>query len=101
MRRARFHPGDLVILLRTQHGSEPGPAAKGIAPSRGGDLYSYVVETYAIVVEVTDDDELVLESKSGDRFRVRHDDLNVRRAGFWDRWRHHDRFPHTFDPKSA
>lgn len=93
MRRAPFQLGDLVVYRRTEHGPSPAPTAIRVAPSRGGDMYSYVVESFSVITAVNEDHTVCVETEDERRFTVREDDLNLRRAGIWERIRYSHRFP--------
>jgi len=79
----------------------PDPSGRRLVPSQGGDTYSYVVDTFAVVLALADNGRLWLEAKDGRQFSVRADDLNLRRAGFWDRWWHQNRFPDATSTRTA
>lgn len=88
-----FKQGDLVIFLKTKHSLRPGPRAKNIDPARHGDLYSYQVEKFWMVIEQVSD-RVVLMTRTGKTHQLPADDPNLRRPRWWERLWYHDRFPH-------
>ena len=84
--------GDWVVYRKTKFGVKPGPRAKDVAPAAGGDLYSYVVEKYWVVVEMLPDGRLRLRTRTGKEREVASADANLRLARWWERWFRRDRF---------
>jgi hypothetical protein len=89
---SRFKVNDWVICTREKYGLSPGKRAKNITPAPHGDLYSYEVDKYWIVREITDKD-LVLETRTGKQHIVPIRDRRVRPASWWERWLYQGRFP--------
>jgi len=52
LRHSEYKPGDLVIYTVTKQSPHPGPRARGIQPSEGGEDYAYVVDKFWMVLEV-------------------------------------------------
>lgn len=75
---------------RSRH---PGPRARAIHPAQLGDDYSYVVDKFWIVLNTLDDDQVVLQTRRGKTHTVQLSDPLLRKAGWWDRFRHRHRFP--------
>ena len=48
--------GTPVIFRKTKCSTHPGPRARGVHPSRQGDMYNYVVDKLWIVAETLDDE---------------------------------------------
>ncbi len=92
-----FRPGDLVIYTMPKRSRHPGPRARSIHPAQRGDDYSYIVDKYWVVVEVIGT-LVYLRTRRGKTHSVPFDDPLLRRANWWERWRHRDRFP---DPNSS
>ncbi|MCA9173888.1 MAG: hypothetical protein KDB14_05315 [Planctomycetales bacterium] len=86
-----FQVGDWVVYRKTKFSASPGPRAVNVVPSAAGEEYSYQVDKYWVVVEVTDG-KLVLGTRRGKRHRVRLGDPCLRRASFWERRHHRRRF---------
>ena len=93
MRHSEYKPGDLVIYTVTKQSPHPGPRARGIQPSEGGEDYAYVVDKFWMVLEVLGDDQLLLATRRGKRRTVLITDPMLRKAGWWQRLRYRNRFP--------
>lgn len=89
---SRFKVNDWVICTREKYGLSPGKRAKNISPAPHGDLYSYEVDKYWIVREVNDQN-LVLETRTGKQHVVSLNDRRIRVASWWERWLYRNRFP--------
>jgi hypothetical protein len=92
MRRRQFKKGDWVVYRRSKHTSHPGPRARDVAASPHGDLYSYVVDKFWIVADVLADGNILLKTRRGKSHLVSAQDLNLRHATWWVRFRHRERF---------
>lgn len=92
---SQFQVGDPVIFLMTKQSSHPTLRATNISPSAHGDGYSYVVEKFWVVREIRDDGWLVMQTRRGKTRLVRAEDPRLKRASWWHRWVHRDRFPQT------
>ena len=88
-----FKVGDPVIFVMSKNSSAPGPRAKDVHPSAAGETYSYLIESFLTVSEVGFDGSLQLVSQCGEVYDVFPDDLRLRPARWWERWRYRDRFP--------
>ncbi|GIW78837.1 MAG: hypothetical protein KatS3mg105_0644 [Gemmatales bacterium] len=89
-----FDVGDLVVYRKHKFTSHPGPRAKHIAPAPHGDSYSYLVDKFWIVTELSENQkEMVLMTRTGKKHRVSVDDPNVRHANWWERLFLRHRFP--------
>ena len=93
LRHSEYKPGDLVIYTVTKQSPHPGPRARGIQPSEGGEDYAYVVDKFWMVLEVLGDDQLLLATRRGKRRTVLITDPMLRKAGWWQRLRYRNRFP--------
>jgi hypothetical protein len=89
---SRFKVNDWVICTREKYGLSPGKRAKNITPAPHGDLYSYEVDKYWIVREISET-ELILETRTGKQHVVPLTDRRVRLATWWERWLYKGRFP--------
>jgi len=87
-----FQPNDWVVYTREKHSLSPGPRAKNIAPSPHGELYSYEVDKYWIVLEVNGD-EVVLKTRQGKSHVVSSNDHRLRKAKWWERLFLSNKFP--------
>jgi hypothetical protein len=88
-----FQAGDPVIFRMRKHSTHPGPRAKNVMPQPRGEAYSYQVDKFWIVARVQEDGKLVLKTRRGKTHVVEPDDINLRRAHWWERWLYRDRFP--------
>lgn len=93
-----FQPGDLVIYLMTKQSSHPTLRAKTVTPSQNGEDYRYLVEKYWIVRKITEDGQLVVQTRRGKTRTISPEDPNLKRANWWHRWLNAGRFP-TIDEK--
>ena len=91
MNDSNFHRGDVVVYRKQKSSTSPGPRAKDIHASSGGEGYRYVVDKYWIV-EAVEDEAMLLRTRRGKVNRVPFDDPRVRPARLWERWVHRDRF---------
>jgi len=87
-----FKVGDWVIYRVTKHSRQPGPRAKGVAPTPRGDDYTYVVDKFWVVDEVRED-TLLLRTRRGKTHEIAQNDPLLRRARFWERWLFGGKFP--------
>ena len=87
-----FQAGDWVVYRRTKHSEVPGPRAHDVSPFPGGDMYSYVVDKFWVVLEVESDGGLLLRTPGGKEHRTKGDDPNLRRPTWWERLRYGNRF---------
>ena len=88
----RFKVNDLVVCTREKHSLSPGRRAKNISPSPHGEMYSYEVDKYWIVREITDD-TVVLETRTGKKHALPKTDRRLRLPTWWERFFYADRFP--------
>lgn len=92
MNTGTYQPGDWVVYRKTKHSVHPGPRASNVSPARHGDGYSYTVDKFWTVREITADGSLLLETRRGKRHVVRPDDPCLRRAGLLHRLLYRSRF---------
>jgi len=92
MIQTEYAPGDWVIYRKSKVSPHPGERAHAVHPSPKGEHYSYVVDKYWVVEDVTEDGKLRLRTRRGKEHVVRSDDPNLRHAGFLDRWLNRDRY---------
>ncbi len=88
-----LQPGDLVVYLMTKQSPHPTLRAKAVSPSESGEDYRYLVEKFWIVREITEDGQLVVQTRRGKSRIVSPDDPNLKRANWWHRWMNRERFP--------
>ncbi|MCA8984660.1 MAG: hypothetical protein R3C12_17580 [Planctomycetaceae bacterium] len=94
---SQFQVGDPVVYLMTKQSSHPTLRATYVAPSQHGDSYCYVVEKFWVVKEIRGDGQLVVQTRRGKTRVLSPDDPCLKRANWWHRWVHRDRFP-QLDP---
>lgn len=93
----RYRAGDPVIYQMAKYSSHPTPRAKEVYPTGMGEGYHYVVEKYWMVVEVLEDGQLKLVTRGGKTHVVDPGSPLLRRASWWQRTFHRDRFPQLVD----
>jgi len=93
LRQTEYKPGDLVIYTVTKQSPHPGPRARGIQASQGGEDYAYVVDKFWMVLEVLSGDQVLLATRRGKRRTVLVSDPMLKKAGWWQRLRYRSRFP--------
>lgn len=91
--RAKYQPGDPVVVCLSKFSTDPGPRARDVYPAPSGETYSYQVDKYWRVLEIRDDGALTLATRRGKRHIVLPDDPRIRPARWWERWLLNDRFP--------
>lgn len=89
---SNFEVGDWVVYRKTKFSEHPGPRAQNVEPSPRGEQYSYVVEKYWVVTEVSDT-EVKLKTRTGKLNSIRRGDPNLRKANWFERIFRRDRFP--------
>ena len=91
----RFQSGDLVIYTLTKQSPHPGPRARSIHPSESGEDYSYVVDKFWMVARLVNGHQLQLVTRKGKTRVVDLTDPLLRKANWWEKFRHRNRFPST------
>lgn len=81
-----------MVYRKSKQSVLPGPRAQDVKPFEKGDGYSYVVEKFWVVAAVRDDGTLVLKTRRGKVHHVSPHDPALRRANWWQRFRHRARF---------
>lgn len=94
---AQFQIGDSVIYQMTKQSSHPTLRATAVAPAPHGEGYCYVVEKFWVVREIRDDGSLLVQTRRGKTHVIAANDPRLKRASWWDRWVHRDRFPQLDD----
>ena len=100
MNQRKFKKGDLVIFKKTKRSTSPGPRARKVEPAPHGDDYTYLVEKFWIVAEVSGEGVL-LRTRRGKEHRLNADHPNLRHATWWERWLYRNRFPQLDDHTAA
>jgi len=88
-----FATGDLVIYTVSKQSPHPGPRARAVQPSPLGEDYAYVVDKFWIVARMMDPHHVMLATRTGKTHVVSCDDPLLRKANWWQKLRHRDRFP--------
>ena len=78
--------GDLVVYRKSKVSSSPGPRAKGVSPSSGGDSYNYTVDKFWIVKELLPEGNLLVQTLRGKEHTLAADDFSLRKPYLWERW---------------
>ena len=81
---ASFNRGDIVVYSRQKQSASPGPRARDVSASAGGETYSYIVDKFWIVAEVGEQ-ELKLMTRSGKEHTVDIDNFRLSRPSIWQR----------------
>jgi hypothetical protein len=89
-----FKPGDWVIYRKFKQTAHPGPRAQKIRASSKGDVYTYAVNKFWVVKDVSPNEKgrLTLATRRGKTHEVEVTDPNLRRANLWERIRFRNRF---------
>ena len=77
----------------TKQSPHPGPRARSIHPSESGEDYSYVVDKYWMVAALINGEQLQLVTRKGKTRTVNVRDPLLRKASWWEKFRHRNRFP--------
>ncbi len=96
----QFQIGDPVIYMMTKQSSHPTLRATKVSPSAHGDQYNYVVEKFWVVSEITEDGNLIVQTRRGKSRELSKTDPNLKRANWWHRWLYRNRFPEVDAEKS-
>jgi hypothetical protein len=84
--------GDFIIVQKWKSSTHPSPRAKNLHPSPKGEMYMYEIEKYWKVVRIVDDKTIEVETRRGKRYQIEKDSFPGRKAGFFDKLFHRDRF---------
>ncbi len=87
-----FHAGELVICRVCKRSTHPGPRAVDVRPERAGEGYLYEVEKFW-TVRAVNGDQLEILTRRGKLRVVNAFDPAIRKANWWERTLHRDRFP--------
>lgn len=79
-----YSPGELIVYVKEKHSCHPGPRARNVQPTRGGDAYSYVVRKYWMIDSV-EGQRLRLRTPGGKLHEVSHDNPHLRRPSIRER----------------
>ena len=95
----RFHwyklsPGAPIIYRVTETSTSPTLDALAIYPTERGEFYSYVRHKYWRIEAVWPDGTIVAHNALMERYLVRPNDPNLRKARLLDRLRYGSRFPY-------
>ncbi len=89
----RYQSGDLVVYTLTKQSPHPGPRARSVHPAQLGEDYSYVVDKFWMVAKILDNGDLLIVTRKGKQRVVNANDPLLRKANWWQRFRHRGRFP--------
>lgn len=88
-----YKTGDYVIFRVSKCTAHPGPRAREVFPAPHGELYTYDVDKFWVVVGTAGGDEVVLQTRRGKQHRVKVDTPRLRHASWWERILYRSRFP--------
>lgn len=88
-----FKPGDLVIYRANKCTPHPGPRAIDVSAAPNGELYTYSVDKFWVVVGTQDPDEVVLKTRRGKQRTIKAATPRLRHASWWERLLYRSRFP--------
>lgn len=100
MTATKFNTGDWVIYRKQKTSNSPGPRAKEVRASSGGESYHYMVDKFWIVEEVLDDG-LKLRTRRGKRNKIPWNDPRLRTPSWWERLVYRGRFQEVEDDKTV
>ena len=86
-----YKKGDWVIYHKAKSSTNPGPRAKIINPSSKGENYSYIVDKFWIVSKISEN-LLTLKTKTGKLHEVDSNDVNLRKANWFQKIIYNKRF---------
>jgi len=92
---SHYRSGDWIVYRAQKHGACPGPRARNIYATPRGEEYLYEVDKYWVVKQPQADGSLLVETRTGKVHRLRADDPHLRKASWWERLWHADRFPRS------
>lgn len=90
---SRFKAGDVVVYVRQKSSTSPGPRAREVRAAPTGENYSYLVDKFWIVRDVSDNGDLVLLTRTGKEHVIPQDDPHLRRPSIWQRIFMRHKFP--------
>ncbi len=93
MTRKKYNPGEPVVFRMSKHSPRPGPRAREVHPSRGGEDYAYVVDKFWVIEQVRTDGKLLLRTRRGKAHVIDSGDPSLRRLRWWERLFRRGRFP--------
>lgn len=94
-------PGNVVVYRKAKFGNRPGPRAKRVQPTPGGDDYTYYVDKYWVVAATQPDGKLLLKTRTGKSHTVDPNDPMLRRATWWERWWRRSQMPTLAQAEAA
>ena len=100
MTASKLSTGDWVIYRKQKISNSPGPRAKEVRASSGGETYQYMVDKFWVVEEVQDDG-LKLRTRRGKRNTISLDDPRLRIPSWWERLLYAGRFREVENDKET
>ena len=88
-----YDRGDHIVYEKHKWGVSPDPRARKIAPATSGDLYSYVVDKFWVVLARLDSGQLRIRTRTGKEFLIAENDEHLRRPRLMERMLLRSRFP--------
>ncbi|MEI8341437.1 MAG: hypothetical protein WCH43_07895 [Verrucomicrobiota bacterium] len=90
---ASIEPGDVIVYRKQKASTHPGTRAYAIHASAGGDIYSYFVDKYWTVADISGNGQIVAVTRTQKHHFIPLDDPNLRKARLTERLRHSRRWP--------
>lgn len=91
MSSSNYSVGDWVIYRKQKSSTSPGPRAKEVRASSGGETYQYMVDKFWIV-QAIDDQGILLRTRRGKENRIDPSDPRLRMPTWWERLLYRNRF---------
>ncbi len=88
-----YKAGDWVIYRTSKCTAHPGPRAMQVSAAPNGELYSYDVEKFWVVVGLNSEGVVVLQTRRGKQHAVEASTPRLRHASWWERLVYRSRFP--------
>jgi len=96
-----FKTGDRVIYRVTKCGPRPGDGAYHTSPSPRGELYTYDIDKYWLVVGIADTGGVLAMTRRGKVHSLNPSDACLRHAHWWERLFRSRRFPQSPPPDQS
>lgn len=88
-----YHTGDRIVYRKQKASTRPGPRAHDVYAAPFGETYSYVVDKFWRIQDLTDDGRIVATTRTHKIHYLNPNDPNLHKAGWLERLRYRSRFP--------
>ncbi len=92
-----FHAGDRIVYRKQKASNRPGPRAREVYAAPFGETYSYMVDKFWRVQDLTEDGRIVATTRTHKVHYLNPNDPNLHKAGWIERLRYRSRFPQIED----